>query len=138
MSHHERFSSSSLDHKLRDLTNSQHSIEALSLWVVKHRKHAKTAVEIWFKELCKAAPSRKLTLLFLSNDIVQNSRKKGTELNREFSKVMFKVLQISYKDEDLQLTQGTWVLHQIGNGTRTNNHPRLLSEDIGIYYDHIW
>ena len=106
MSHHERFSSSSLDHKLRDLTNSQHSIEGLSLWVVKHRKHAKTAVEIWLKELCKAIPSRKLTLLFLSNDIVQNSRKKGTELNREFSKVMFKALQMSYKDEDLQLTQG--------------------------------
>ncbi|KAI6645657.1 Regulation of nuclear pre-mRNA domain-containing protein 1B-like isoform X2 [Oopsacas minuta] len=106
MSSHERFSSSALDHRLRDLTNSQHSIEALSVWVVKHRKHARTAVEIWLKEICKARPSRKLTLLFLSNDIVQNSRKKGTELNREFTKVMYKALQISYKEEDLQLTQG--------------------------------
>ena len=76
------------------------------MWVVKHRKHARTAVEIWLKELCKAGPARKLTLLFLSNDIVQNSRKKGMELNREFSKVMTKALQISYKDEDYLLTQG--------------------------------
>ena len=107
MSSHERFSSSALDHRLKDLTNSQHSIEGLSLWVVKHRKHARTAVEIWLKELCKAGPARKLTLLFLSNDIVQNSRKKGLDLNREFSKVMAKALQISYRDEEYLLTQGT-------------------------------
>ena len=106
MAAHERFSSSALDHRLKELTNSQHSIQTLSFWVVKHRKHARTAVEIWLKELCKAGPGRKLTLLFLSNDIVQNSKKRGLELCREFGKVMHKALQIAYKEEDFQLTQG--------------------------------
>ena len=35
-----------------------------------------------------AGPSRKLTLLYLANDIVQNSKKKGQEYKAEFTRVL--------------------------------------------------
>lgn len=40
-----------------------------------------------------AAVSRKLTLLYLANDIIQNSRKKGQEYHTHFSKIMPRALQ---------------------------------------------
>ena len=33
-------------------------------------------------------PSRKLTFLYLANDVIQNSKKKGPEFNREFKNIV--------------------------------------------------
>ena len=45
------FSGSTLEKKLSELSNSQQSIQTLSLWLIHHRKHAKTVVEVWYKQL---------------------------------------------------------------------------------------
>lgn len=44
------FSSSVLSSKLRDLQNTMHSIQTLSLWITQHKRHAKHVAEIWIKE----------------------------------------------------------------------------------------
>ena len=41
-----------------------------------------------------ANTSRRLTLLYLANDIVQNSRKKGAEYKVEFTRVLPKAFHI--------------------------------------------
>lgn len=86
------FSEEALEKKLADLNNSQQSIQQLSLWLIHHRKHYHKIVSVWYKELHKTASNRKLTFLYLANDVVQNSRKKAPEFSKEFGHVMKKVL----------------------------------------------
>jgi regulator of Ty1 transposition protein 103 len=51
----------------------------LSHWCVFHRKRAKYLAPVWQKELRSAPGKRKLSFLYLANDVLQNSRKKGPE-----------------------------------------------------------
>jgi len=94
------FSEDNFVKKLGDLNNSQQSIQTLSLWLIHHRKHSKTIVEIWIKELKKARGSKKLTLLYLANDVVQNSKKKGPEFSRDFRPVLTDAFKDAVKDAD--------------------------------------
>ena len=41
-----------------------------------------------FYEMISAKPPKKLTLLYLANDVVQNSKKKGPEFCRDFKTVL--------------------------------------------------
>ena len=51
----------------------------MSHWCVFHRKRAKVLAPVWQKELRAAPGKRKLCFLYLANDVLQNSRKKGSE-----------------------------------------------------------
>lgn len=62
-----------------------HSIQTVSLWVIHHRRHFKTIVAVWLREMRKVSQSKKLTFMYLANDIIQNSKKKGPEYGKEFS-----------------------------------------------------
>uniref|UniRef100_A0A4W4FIA2 CID domain-containing protein n=1 Tax=Electrophorus electricus TaxID=8005 RepID=A0A4W4FIA2_ELEEL len=82
------FSESALEKKLSELSNSQQSVQTLSLWIIHHRKHSSSIVRVWHRELKKAKSSRKLTFLYLANDVIQNSKKKGPEFTRDFEGVL--------------------------------------------------
>ncbi|GAB6020779.1 hypothetical protein CHUAL_003438 [Chamberlinius hualienensis] len=100
------FSESALGQKLAELNNSQQSILTLSLWVIHHRKHSKNIVAVWYKELLKAKPSRKLTFMYLANDVIQNSKKKGPEYTKEFGTVLAKAFQHVGRNGDEKTVQG--------------------------------
>lgn len=96
-----------MERKLADLRNSQQSIQTLSLWKIHHRRHHKTIVNVWLRELKKADPSRKLTFMYLANDVIQNSRKKGFEFVREFGNVLPKAFaHISTRSPDKKTHAG--------------------------------
>ncbi|XP_044253964.1 regulation of nuclear pre-mRNA domain-containing protein 1B [Tribolium madens] len=78
------FTESAFIKKLTDLNNSSQSIQTLSFWLIHHRKHYSTVVKLWGRELVKAKDSKKLTFMYLANDVIQNSRKKGPEYGQEF------------------------------------------------------
>ena len=83
------FSVEALERKLAELNNSQQMIQTLSLWLIHYRKHCKTAVQTWIKFLrSQRTVGKKLTLLYLANDVIQNSRKKGPEYMNEFAAVL--------------------------------------------------
>jgi len=82
------FSETSLSLKLAELNPSAPSIQGVSLWLLHHRKHYQTSVKVWYKELGNTKNEKKLTMLYLANDVVQNARKKYPEVPREFGKVM--------------------------------------------------
>ncbi|XP_069608377.1 regulation of nuclear pre-mRNA domain-containing protein 1B isoform X1 [Ranitomeya imitator] len=82
------FTEPALEKKLSELSNSQQSVQTLSLWLIHHRKHAATIVTVWQRELRRAKASRKLTFLYLANDVIQNSKRKGPEFTREFENVL--------------------------------------------------
>ena len=87
------FSEEALEKKLSDLNNSQQSIQQLSLWLIHHRKHYAKIAHTWSREFYKIQNSRKLTFLYLANDVVQNARKKAPEFAKEFGKVLKKVVE---------------------------------------------
>ncbi|KAI3446595.1 hypothetical protein Pfo_029533 [Paulownia fortunei] len=84
----ETFNEMLLTEKLSKLNSSQQSIESLSRWCISHRKKAKQVVETWEKLFKSAQPEQQVSFLYLSNDILQNSRRKGSEFVNEFWKVL--------------------------------------------------
>jgi hypothetical protein len=66
--------------KLAKLNDSMQSIQSVSLWLVFHRKQHERAHALWRAELKQASPAKQLILLYLANDVLQSSRKKGDEV----------------------------------------------------------
>ncbi|KAK4876620.1 hypothetical protein RN001_009126 [Aquatica leii] len=97
------FTESAFIKKLADCNNSTQSIQTLSFWLIHHRKHYVQIVKTWYKELLRAKDSKKLTFMYLANDVIQNSRKKGPEYGREFGIVLRKAFEhlstVGYDDK---------------------------------------
>ncbi|XP_022742390.1 regulation of nuclear pre-mRNA domain-containing protein 1B-like isoform X2 [Durio zibethinus] len=85
-----------LTEKLSKLNNSQQSIESLSRWCITHRKRAKQIVETWDKLFNSSQKEQRVSFLYLANDILQNSRRKGSEFVNEFWKVLPAALKHVY------------------------------------------
>ncbi|XP_027350912.1 regulation of nuclear pre-mRNA domain-containing protein 1A [Abrus precatorius] len=74
--------------KLAKLNGSQTSIETLSHWCIFHMNKAKQVVETWDRQFHCSPREKRLAFLYLANDILQNSRRKGSEFVGEFWKVL--------------------------------------------------
>jgi regulator of Ty1 transposition protein 103 len=98
------FSESSLIKKFQELNNTQQSVQTLSLWLIHHRKHSNTIVKSWLDQLASTTNcDRKLTFIYLANDILQNSRKKGNEYLKEFVTVLPSAIENTAKYADAKL-----------------------------------
>lgn len=89
-----------LAEKLRKLNNSQQSIESVSRLCVSHRKRAKDIVETWNKSFGSSQKEQRVPFLNLANDILQNSRRKGSEFVNEFWKVLPSALKRVYASDE--------------------------------------
>ena len=47
------FSDQNFVKKLTELNGTQQSIQTLSLWLIHHRKHSKSIIQVWYRELQK-------------------------------------------------------------------------------------
>ncbi|CAK7328353.1 unnamed protein product [Dovyalis caffra] len=61
---------------------------ALSHWCIFHMNKAKQVVETWARQFHSSPRDQRLAFLYLANDILQNSRRKGSEFVGEFWKVL--------------------------------------------------
>ncbi|KAG2575076.1 regulation of nuclear pre-mRNA domain-containing protein 1A-like [Panicum virgatum] len=82
------FSEDILADKLAKLNNTQQCIETLSHWCIYHRKNAEQIVQTWDKQFHSSTKEQKVPFLYLANDILQNSKRNGTEFVEEFWKVL--------------------------------------------------
>lgn len=82
------FNTQILVDKLAKLNSSQQSIETLSHWCIFHMNKAKQVVETWSQQFHCSPREQRLAYLYLANDILQNSRRKGSEFVGEFWKVL--------------------------------------------------
>ncbi|XP_077542539.1 regulation of nuclear pre-mRNA domain-containing protein 1B [Haemaphysalis longicornis] len=131
------FTENALERKLAELNNSQQSIQTLSLWLIHHRKHHKTIVHVWLRELKKAKPARKLTFMYLANDVIQNSKKKGPEFTREFGTVLAKAFaHISVRDTDQKTHAGlrrilsVWKERSVFDAHQISDFGQYLSDKV--------
>ncbi|CAL9125924.1 unnamed protein product [Musa textilis] len=74
--------------KLAKLNNTQQSIETLSHWCIFHMNKATQVVETWERQFYCSPREQRVSFLYLANDILQNSRRKGLEFINEFWKVL--------------------------------------------------
>lgn len=97
-----KYSREQLVLKLRELTESQNSINTLSLWLLHHKKFAQDAAKVWFDELKRTKGSRQLVLLYLANDVIQNGKRKGTvsEYIKNFQSVLVPAMAVCGKNPD--------------------------------------
>ncbi|KAL2320548.1 hypothetical protein Fmac_029517 [Flemingia macrophylla] len=86
-----------LAEKLLKLNTSQQSIQSLSHWCISHRKRAKEIVETWDKLFNASQKEQGVSFLYLANDILQNSRRQGSEFVNEFWKVLPVALRNVYE-----------------------------------------
>ncbi|KAJ6801209.1 regulation of nuclear pre-mRNA domain-containing protein 1B [Iris pallida] len=82
------FSEQILADKLSKLNNTQQCIETLSHWCIFHRKNAEQVVQTWDKQFHSSQKEQKIPFLYLANDILQNSKRTGSEFVGEFWKVL--------------------------------------------------
>ncbi|KAG8373329.1 hypothetical protein BUALT_Bualt11G0012900 [Buddleja alternifolia] len=82
------FSEQILADKLSKLNSTQQCIETLSHWCIFHRSKAEQVVATWDKQFHSSEMVKKVPLLYLANDILQNSKRKGDEFVTEFWKVL--------------------------------------------------
>ncbi|KAF8100922.1 hypothetical protein N665_0214s0081 [Sinapis alba] len=82
------FNAQVLAEKLAKLNSSQASIETLSHWCIFHMNKAKHVVETWGRQFHCSPREQRLAYLYLANDILQNSRRKGSEFVGEFWNVL--------------------------------------------------
>ncbi|WMV52983.1 hypothetical protein MTR67_046368, partial [Solanum verrucosum] len=94
------FDGPQLAEKLSKLNSSQQSIESLSRWCISYRKKAKQIVETWDKSFRSAQREQRVSFLYLANDIIQNSRRRGSEFVNEFWKVLPASLKQVYETGD--------------------------------------
>jgi hypothetical protein len=71
---------------------------ALSNWCIFHRRRAKRVVDTWEKQFNNATTDKKVSFLYLSNDILQNSKRKGSEFVNEFWRVLPGLLKDFYEN----------------------------------------
>lgn len=64
------------------------SFIALSHWCIFHQSKADAIVATWNKQFQSSEMARKIQLLYVANDILQNSKRKGNEFVIEFWKVL--------------------------------------------------
>ncbi|XP_059640899.1 uncharacterized protein LOC132283040 isoform X2 [Cornus florida] len=62
--------------------------QTLSHWCIFHRSKAELVVATWDKQFHSSQMLQKVPLLYLANDILQNSKRKGNEFVSEFWKVL--------------------------------------------------
>ena len=98
------FSPDILNKKLSSLQETQDSIVTISQWVLFHHRHCKETAELWatfILNLPANGSSKKLSLLYLCNDVVQQARhKRKMDFITEFSKVLPRVFNNVYKTLD--------------------------------------
>ncbi|XP_042379161.1 regulation of nuclear pre-mRNA domain-containing protein 1B-like isoform X1 [Zingiber officinale] len=92
------FNNQILVEKLSKLNNSQQSIQTLSNWCVINRKKAKNIVETWDIAFNNSPREKRVPFLYLANDILQNSRRQGSEFVNEFWKVLPGCLKNVYEN----------------------------------------
>lgn len=87
------FSEEILADKLSKLNTTQQCIETLSHWCIFHQSKADLVVSTWSKQFHNSEIVHKVPLLYLANDIMQNSKRKGNEFVTEFWKVLPKSIK---------------------------------------------
>ncbi|KAI4375395.1 hypothetical protein MLD38_013271 [Melastoma candidum] len=116
--------------KLAKLNLSQASIETLSYWCIFHMNNAKYVVDTWEREFHCSPQEQRVAFLYLANDIMQNSRKKGIEFVNEFGRVLPDALHnVVHNGDDFGRNAAYRLLNIWEERKVFDSHVELLTEE---------
>lgn len=130
------FSEQILADKLSKLNSTQQCIETLSHWCIFHRSKAELVVATWDKQFHNSEMVQKVPLLYLANDILQNSKRKGNEFVNEFWKVLPAALKdVVDKGDDhgknvVSRLVGIWEERRVFGSRAQNLKDLMLGEEV--------
>ncbi|USW52225.1 Putative CID domain-containing protein [Septoria linicola] len=92
--------------KLTSLNESQDSIVTVAQWIMFHRRHAAQTAKLWLNSLQESpSANRRLNLLYLANEVVQQSRARGKlDFKVAFEPLIADATALAYKgaNQDIQ------------------------------------
>ncbi|KAG7162627.1 uncharacterized protein LOC121873725 isoform X2 [Homarus americanus] len=71
-----KMDSRSLEKRLSAVRETSEDIQTLSRWCLQHKNHHHSIIQAWSRSVRKSKVPHRLTLFYVCNDIVQNSRRK--------------------------------------------------------------
>lgn len=84
--------------KLSALNETQESIVTVAQWVMFHRRHADRTGQLWLQRLKDSGSSKRLNLIYLANEVVQQSKARRKEdFLIAFSPVIAEATATAYK-----------------------------------------
>ncbi|KAK2612908.1 hypothetical protein QQS21_001019 [Conoideocrella luteorostrata] len=84
--------------RLSSLNESHDSIATAAQWIMFHRRHADRTVQLWMQRLKDSSSTKRLSLVYLANEVVQQSRIRHKEdFVIAFSPVAAESASIAYK-----------------------------------------
>ena len=84
--------------KLTTLNESQDSIVTVSQWIMFHRRQAPKTASVWFARLRDSPTLKRLNLLYLANEVVQQSRARHkSEFLHAFEPLMVDASALAYE-----------------------------------------
>lgn len=133
------FTAEAFASKLSKLSDSQASIQTLSHWVQYHRKACAESAVAWAAETLRVPPNRQLVFVYLANDILQNSRRKGPEFIKTYGPQLVTVLPKVYANASatvqakLQRLLGIWEeRHVLPSNTLADIRTRMGTDAAAI------
>ncbi|KAL7813470.1 hypothetical protein V8C26DRAFT_405287 [Trichoderma gracile] len=84
--------------RLSALNESHDSIATAAQWIMFHRRHADRTVALWMQRLKDSSSTKRLSLIYLANEVVQQSRIRHKEdFVIAFSPVVAEAAAVAYK-----------------------------------------
>lgn len=92
--------------KLSTLNDTQESIVTVAQWIMFHRRQAQQTANLWLKRLQETQPHKRLTLIYLVNEVVQQTKARGKkEFVDAFEGIISEGLELSYKGASTDIQQ---------------------------------
>ncbi|KAI5283705.1 hypothetical protein KEM52_003268, partial [Ascosphaera acerosa] len=73
------YSDDSLQKKLSALNETQECIVTVAEWIIFHKRHADRQAQLWLSKIRDSSPNKKLSLIYLANEVVQQSKARRKE-----------------------------------------------------------
>ncbi|KAI5796388.1 RNA polymerase II-binding domain-containing protein [Peziza echinospora] len=84
--------------KLSALNETQEGIVSIAQWVMFHRRYAKQTAELWLQRMRESAAQRRLNLIYLANEVVQQSKaRRKEEFVEAFSPIIAEATELAYQ-----------------------------------------
>ncbi|KAL8726285.1 MAG: hypothetical protein Q9181_006109 [Wetmoreana brouardii] len=106
--------------RFSSLNETQESIASVAQWIIFHRRHADRTCAIWLERLRETTANKRLTLIYLANEVVQQSKaRRKDDFLVAFSPVIAEATATAYKgatndvQEKIRRTVEVWSQRRI-------------------------
>ncbi|KAM0715017.1 hypothetical protein Q7P37_009482 [Cladosporium fusiforme] len=98
------YSDDAVKAKLAALNETQDSIVTVAQWIMFHRRHADRTAALWLNRLQESSTSKRLVLIYLANEVVQQSRARSkTDFLLAFEPLIADATALAYKNASVEI-----------------------------------